>query len=189
MFRSATGSAVTPTAAVLLLLATTGIGDARPLERHFGATDSCYSRAYSKDHLKKHPQQKVAEIRFDHFPTTFGSYDENNRIAFDPKTAEVHFSVSVTFRDSQHRYTNSGLCTPKGDRYQCFIECDGGSFTLKDRSSTSILVVNPTGFAVAGCGAEEFRMLDPEPDDKVFRLDRLTDQYCIAPELPADAGN
>lgn len=173
----------------VILIVFTDHAAARPLERHFGATDSCYGRIYSKDHLKKHHQQKVAEIRFDHFPTTFGTYDENNKIAFDPKTAELHFSISVTFRDSRQRYTNGGLCRPKGDQYQCFIECDGGSFMLKDRSEKSVLLVNDDGFAIAGCGAEEFRRLEPEPDDKVFRLDRLADQFCIAPEPPADGGN
>lgn len=154
---------------------------ARPLERHFGSGDSCYERVYSSEHLEKHKTQSVTSIRFDHFPTTFGTYDENNRIAFDPGNAEVYFTVSARFRGSGKSFTNSGICTPRGQDYRCQIECDGGGFVLKDKSSGSILLINKSGFAVSGCDAEAHRWLDPEPDDKVFRLDRVAAEACAPP--------
>ena len=165
----------------LWLLGLTSVVDARPLERHFGAGDSCYGRVYSPKHLKKHPAQKVREIRFDHFPNVYGVYGDDNKIRFDEKSGEVHFTVSVRFTNTSASYSNSGVCTPEGGRYKCYIECDGGWFFLKDRAPKSILLVNEQGFAVAGCGAEDGRLLDPEPDDKVFRLDRLSEDQCVAP--------
>lgn len=154
---------------------------ARPLERHFGAGDSCYERVYSREHLEKHKTQKVTSIRFDHFPTTFGTYDQNNRIAFDPVGAEVYFTISARFRDSGKLFTNSGICAPQGQTYRCQIECDGGGFSLKHKSAGSILLINKSGFAISGCDAETHRWLDPEPDDKVFRLDRLAAAACAPP--------
>jgi len=154
---------------------------ARPLERHFGANDSCYERVYSGAHLAKHKTQRVTSIRFDHFPKTFGTYDQNNRIAFDPVRAEVYFSVSARFRDSGRLFTNSGICTPQGQIYRCQIECDGGGFSLKHKSAGSILLINETGFAISGCDAEVHRWLDPHPDDKVFRLDRVAAEACTPP--------
>lgn len=169
-------------AAAAFVALPTADAPARPLERHFGAWDSCYARVYSQNHLNKNQGQKVAEIRFDHFPTTFGTYDQNGKISFDPASAEVHFGVSVRFRGDDREYTNGGTCRPDGETYHCYIECDGGSFRLKHRSQTSILLINGSGFAVSGCGSEDYRMLDPEPDDKVFRLDRLNDSACVPPK-------
>ncbi len=169
---------------LLAMLAPDGVS-ARPLERHFGADNSCYQRVYSRAHLKKQSTQRVAEIRFDHFPTTFGSYDENNQIRFDPTTGAVAFSLDVRFRGSEKRYSSDGTCYPEGKLYRCQVSCDGGSFYLKDRSAKSILLINKTGFSVSGCEAEDFRKVEPEPDDKVFRLDRLKGSACTPPDTSA----
>ncbi|MHA1189542.1 MAG: hypothetical protein ACTSSQ_03650 [Alphaproteobacteria bacterium] len=157
----------------------------RPLERHFDADNSCYQRVYSRAHLKKQSTQRVAEIRFDHFPTTFGAYDENDQINFNSKTGEVYFSLSVKFRGSPNRYGSDGTCYPDGKLYRCQVSCDGGSFFLKDRSAKSILLINKTGFTVSGCEVEDFRQLEPKPDDKIFRLDRLKDSACTPPDRSA----
>ena len=169
----------------LLVMLMPDAASTRPLERHFGADNSCYQRVYSKAHLNKQSTQRVAEIRFDHFPTTFGMYDDNDQIRFDPDTGAVFFGVSVRFRGSNKRYSSDGTCYPDGGLYRCQVSCDGGSFYLKDRSAKSILLINKTGFAVSGCEAEDFRVLEPEPDDKVFRLDRLAGSSCTPPDTSA----
>ena len=151
---------------------------ARPLERHFGSEDSCYARTYSDAHLEAHPQQRIREIKFGHFPTTFGTQNDDGTVQFDPATAQLHFLISAKFRDSDLTYTNGGVCNPDGAGYKCSIECDGGSFYLDDRSPDSVRLRNPVGFWIAGCGNAEMRFLDPEPDDKVFRLDRLSQSAC-----------
>jgi|GEM_PF-2206009 len=172
-------------ASVLLVIVMPDAASTRPLERHFGADNSCYQRVYSKAHLKKQSTQRVAEIRFDHFPTTFGMYDENDQIRFDPNTGAVFFSMNVRFRDSSERFSNGGTCYPEGRLYRCQVSCDGGSFYLKDRSAKSILLINKTGFAVSECDSENFRVLEPEPDDKIFRLDRLAGRSCTPPDTSA----
>ena len=155
---------------------------ARPLDGHFGSGDSCYARVYSEEHLRKNSTQRVTEIRFNHFPTTFGVNDESGAIKFNPATGELFFTISVRFRDSEKLYVDGGSCLPDGDQYRCNIECDGGGFVLKDRTKDTILLVNQSGFSVSGCGGEDYREVQPDPDDKVFRLDRLPNLLCKPPE-------
>jgi TPR repeat protein len=135
--------------------------------------------------LNKQSTQRVTEIRFDHFPTTFGMSGDDGQVRFDPKTSELFFSVSVKFRDSNQRYKSGGFCNPEGELYRCQIECDGGSFYLKDRSAGSILLINKKGFRLNGCEDQGDRWLDPEPDDKLFLMHRLPDQSCTPPKRQA----
>ena len=156
--------------------------DGRPLERHFGADNSCYERIYTKDHLGQHPDQRVTGIRFDHFPRTYGTEDKNGNIRFDPVSAELYFVISVRFRGSEQVFQDGGFCYPEGQQYRCQIECDGGSFHLNDRDPDSILLINERGFRVSGCGEGKERILDPHPDDGVFRLDRRPNGACNPPK-------
>ena len=167
-------------AAALMAIVPSG-SDSRPLEKHFGPQNSCYQRVYSQDHLSSHPTQRVSQIRIDHFPRTYGMENENGDIRFDPVTAELYFVVSVKFRNSNRVFRDGGFCTPGGQRYRCQIECDGGSFYLKDRDADSILLINDRGFRISGCSEQGYRILDPEPDDAVFRLDRSPDLACRPP--------
>lgn len=155
---------------------------ARPLEQHFGAANSCYARSYSADHLGAHPDQKVASIRFDHFPTTYGTFDAQGRIAFDPDKPELYFVLTVTFRDKAGQFSNSGFCWPEGDSYHCALECDAGQFFLRDRSAQSILITGGGDLYLSGCDGGNAGVLKREPDDKVFRLDRLADADCQPPD-------
>ena len=166
---------------LVCLLLGPGETNARPLERHFRAENSCYERVYSKEHLNKHPGQRVRQIRFDHFPQTYGTEDASGNIRFGPKTAELYFVVSVSFRGSDQVFTDGGFCYPEGQMYRCQIECDGGGFYLKDRDGGSILLLNERGFYLSGCGSGGERFLDPKPDDAIFRLDRVSAKACIPP--------
>ena len=170
--------------ALAVICASAGLqspSNARPLERHFGSDDSCYGRAYGADHLKKNRNQRVEEMSFHHHPKIIGLDDGNGNIAFDPKTAELFFQLKVKFRDSDQIYSDGGSCTPDGNRYRCYIECDGGGFYLEDRSSDSILLINERGFSVSGCGSEDYREVTPKTQDKVFRLNRLPAAVCLPP--------
>jgi len=163
---------------------------ARPLERHFGAQDSCYQRTYGNTHLSQHRDQRVTEIRFEHFPNVYGTYDANDNVRFDARTGEVHFVISTKTRDSYRFYSNSGTCRPEGDHYRCYLECDGGWFVLKDNAPKSILIVNEEGFVIDGCEGDgddvDVRTLKPGRDDKAFRLDRVADDLCVAPILKSE---
>ena len=164
-----------------VVMATASPTVARPLERHFGEKNSCFGRVYSAEHLKKNGNQRVEEISFHHYPKTFGVHDGNGNIAFDPDTAELHFQLNVKFRDSSQVFSDGGSCRPDGNRYRCFIECDGGGFYLEDRAGDSILLINERGFSVSGCGSEDYREVTPKTDDRVFRLNRLPAAVCLPP--------
>lgn len=166
---------------ICAMCATIPTSSARPLERHFGPDDSCYGRVYGSDHLKKNRNQRVEEISFHHYPKSFGVHDASGNIAFNSKSAELFFQLNVKFRDSSQIYSDGGSCTPDGNRYKCFIECDGGGFYLEDRSSDSLLLINETGFSVSGCGSDDSREITPKTQDKVFRLNRLPGAVCVPP--------
>lgn len=143
---------------------------AAPLSQHFSDDATCYSRTYSAEHLRKNPGQRVSYIRFDHVPGSMG----------DVGPGELAFSVSVRFKDSPETLTNSGLCFPQSKTYRCQLECDGGGFELKDRDQSSLYLLNPSGFIVSGCDGDAYVELVPEPDDKIFRLDRMLSSECRA---------
>ncbi len=142
---------------------------AQPLERHFGNGAACYARTYTASHLAKHSGQKTAFIQFAYLPGQFGP----------TAPGDLEFKVSVRFKYGPEVFTNTGLCFPKGAAYRCQIECDGGGFELKDQDADSILLINKSGFVLSECdGGDAFVELLPEPDDKVFRLDRMPVANC-----------
>ena len=156
----------------------------RALANHFGPhRNSCYQRVYDEAHLKAHPQQRVAMIRFENFPDVYGPVGEDGKVYFDEKTGEVTFSIIVAFRDHPHKlYSNDGACYPEGGKLRCGIDCDGGSFTLSDAGKTDIMLHNE-GFRVTVCEGDDeaTAWVDPEPDDKDFKLTRLPDSDCTPP--------
>lgn len=159
---------------------------ARVLEQHFGPMDSCYERVYSKDHMAKHPKQRVSHIRVEHFPNLFGTHGPDGKVRFDEKTGEVAFGIKVHFRGSSEEFSDGGVCYPKKGYLRCQIECDGGGFEIKHRDANSILIYNTRGFAVSGCGGEERAFISTKSDDKVFRLNRLPASKCVPPVLEKD---
>ncbi len=162
------------------------LGVSSPLELHFGSKNSCYERIFNDEYLSQHPDQKVRRIRVDHFPQTFGTYDANGNIYFDPANPELYFIVSVVFQDSNLVLSDGGFCRPEGQTYHCRIECDGGGFFLKDRDANSILLINDNGFRVSGCGGSLVRALNPDPANNIFRLHRLPEVACVPPDFKSD---
>ena len=181
MSHIASKSSVLALASLCIASACFSNSDARPLERHFGEDNSCYGRVYGSDHLKKNRNQQIEEISFHHYPKTFGLTDQSGKISFNTKTAELFFQLNVKFKDTPQIYSDGGSCTPDGNRYRCFIECDGGGFYLEDRSSDSLLLINERGFSVSGCGSDDYREVTPATQDKVFRLNRLPEAVCLPP--------
>ena len=154
------------------------------LAGHFGLhRNSCYARDYDEAHLKAHPNQRIARIRIEHFPGLYGPYGEDGKVHMDETTGEVHFTVTVAYRDKPYALlSDSGTCTPDGDKLNCYIECDGGGFSLTDAGADAILLHN-RGFRVMACGEDETEggWVNPEPDDKVFKLTRVPDSECVPP--------
>ncbi|MCC2111979.1 MAG: hypothetical protein KDJ16_08100 [Hyphomicrobiales bacterium] len=152
------------------------------LEDEFGNFDACYERAYEIGHLTAHPDQKVARMRLEHFPARFGAIGDDGKIRYEPEN--LYLRIEVVLRDSWRQYENFALCERKADKIDCYIECDGGGFSITAGRSGSILLHN-RGIAIIGCDSpdemaeENVTYLEPEPDDKVFRLDRA--RRCTPP--------
>ena len=145
----------------------------RALSQHFGATDSCYARQYSPQHLAKNPEQTVSFIRLDHSPN---AYD----LKFEPETGMVIFDLTIRFKDAAKNYEALGECHPKDGILKCGIECDGGQFSIKSKDADSILLYNGGRMVFSDCDAGDvnYRELTDQTDDKIFLLHRLPDDQC-----------
>lgn len=141
---------------------------AMSLNDHLSNGNACFARSYTAAHLEKHPGQRVAEIRFDSLRISDAG----------PVGSDIEFRVTVRYRNSDRYHSNVGVCFPVDRRYRCQLECDGGRFFLKGRDNKSLLLQNDRGFVITDCGGTDYAVLEPEPDDKIFRLDRLAAHLC-----------
>src|SRR5439155_4998030 len=142
-----------------------------------------FGRIYDRAHLASHPAQKVTSI---HIFRSLGERREAEnwradqrpkRIATFREDGRTEVEAFVTFRDRRGTFFNSLTCN-REDRngVHCFIDCDGGSFTLKRESANTALLNNEGFVLIGGCGSdvEEGKEVyfSPGKDDKVFRLER-----------------
>ncbi|UYV39057.1 hypothetical protein N4R57_08615 [Rhodobacteraceae bacterium D3-12] len=165
--------------AISAFLAAPALADS-PLTRHFGASNSCYARSYSADHLAKHPKQQVTAIRIDHFPRVSGPFGKDGQPLIYPKAPEIVVNLSVTLRGNSEAYGATGFCWPDGKGMSCGLECDGGRFNLVDKSGTKLLITGGSDIYFHDCDAGD-TVLSREPDDKSFLLTRLPDAQCQPP--------
>jgi len=163
-FRLACMAFLTTTAIVLIA----AHARASSLDDHLAHGNACFARSYSTGHLAKHTGQRVAEIRFDSIKISDAG----------PVGSDIEFRITVRYRNSDRYHSNVGVCFPVDSRYRCQLECDGGRFFLKGRDNKSLLLQNDRGFVITDCGGNDYAVLEPEPDDKFFRLDRLAGHLC-----------
>lgn len=130
----------------------------------------CFARTYSADHLKKHPDQQVSEIKFyltyyRHEPDKYAPQGQRN----------YYFALLAKLRGSTKTLESGGECSANGARISCNVDCDGGGVRITPRPDGKLLV----SFADAdsyirmseGCDAEENAIdLKPGSDDKEFLL-------------------
>lgn len=90
------------------------------LERYL-VGKACYARAYDAAHLESHPRQTVT-----HF------FLQRAKMEAAGSQPPDHFPVSFGFRvkASSDLYASMAECRAKGSRTECWIEGDGGHFTL-----------------------------------------------------------
>jgi hypothetical protein len=158
--------------------------------------EACYGRVYDRNHLASHPQQKVTSV---HILRTLSERPEAER--FEPnqreeeikkfrETGETNVTALVTFRDRKGTFYNSLTCNKEDRRgTHCYIECDGGSFTLKREAAGTVLLDNGGFVLIGGCGDEvepsQEVYFSPGKDDKVFRLESKPVAACRAEEQKA----
>ncbi|MEM7056831.1 MAG: hypothetical protein AAF557_04530 [Pseudomonadota bacterium] len=132
--------------------------------------DTCYRRVYSEDHLRKNPAQVVSSIE----------------VRFTEGIEARQAFARVIFKGSSKVWTNGLYCSKDrlaedpGATMRCGVECDGGTFTVRPKSSNAIYLTTKGGFNVGGACPEGddvlIRLVTDEGAEKtVFRLDKLED--------------
>lgn len=129
-----------------------------PREAMFPGDRSCYARAYSADHLARHPDQQATSI----------ALTPEAGMAGDPL---LQVWVTATVRDwPGEALTALAYCEAAGTALSCGLEGDAGSFSLApDREGTVLLTVARGGMGFEG--ARGFVTFAPNRgDDRSFRL-------------------
>ncbi len=141
----------------------------------------CFQRAYTGAHMDAHPDQQVREMQ------VVLSQQAGQPVAYAWVRAMLE-------GDYTHVYGNLGICQFEDGHYACGIECDGGRFDIALSDDGTALLTNHGFILHGGCGAEvghgegdvedlgTYR-LNPEPDDRQFRLYGMTMEACPLPTL------
>lgn len=142
----------------------------------------CYARTYSKDHLEAHPNQKVAELKFQL------AYHRHEPDEYFPKgQRNYYFRLIAKLRGSSKSYTALGECSASGANVFCGVECDGGGVNIRSRPQGKLLVFFGRGDGIRlaeGCDPSEGDYVDLKPgiDDKEFLLSPVAGAACPAYE-------
>ena len=147
--------------------------------RYFAGRDggkACYARSYDEAHLKSHPKQMVRRIFIDFDAATRS--DETRKNGADNFEAGIGFML----RRSDEWYGQALSCKTAGDRFECYLEADGGTFTLMPRGDALRLeVTGGAGSDIHAEGEKDFGAFGaPGSDDRVFILPRADRTLCDA---------
>lgn len=162
-------------ASLLSVSAPLAADDAKSLfQTHFAGVAGgtpCYAHSYSAEHLKAHEAQRVIRIELDMAKET----PDGKPIT--EETMELGFGVQV--RDTPRWYTNVAVCKSAGASINCFLESDGGNFTLTAAGGGGLrLETGETGLAIEG---DDFLELPHDQgDDAVFVLEPADHSACAA---------
>ena len=147
--------------------------------RFFAGIDGgkvCYVRVYDDAHLKSHPKQTVRRIFID--------FDVDARSDETRKNGADNFEAGIGFmlRRSDEWYGQALSCKTAGDRFECFLEADGGTLTLTPRGDALRLeVTGGTGSDIHAEGEKDFGEFGgPGTDDRVFILPHGDRKTCDA---------
>lgn len=164
-----------------ILAVTAPAAIAAPMTDYFGAGNRCYARIYSDAHLKKHPQQKVLAIRFDHMPGYSGPFDSNGHPLTYPAHREIVATLTVTLKGVAGSHSNTAFCWAEGKGMACGMECDAGQFKLAPRSGGRLLIHGGGDLFFHGCGSGDMVTLTRAPDDRAFLLSPMPSDQCRPP--------
>ncbi len=157
----------------------------------------CLQRVYDAEHMQKNPKQKLSEVTIKLQEMSF--LDDS----VQPAQSYPYNIAQIIGRSSQSKeyYGNTAACTFNEDgSANCSIDCDGGSFALKQRPSWINFEVTPNYYFPLYQGTLEPDMEIDQPsigldgDDKnnnVFRLEKVSIDKCedaISKVTEADGG-
>lgn len=146
-----------------LCLATPALAQS-PREVLFPSDASCYLRYYNKDHLAKHPSQRVQQIQVGPDQTQWNSEMLVLKIGLDLVNSPEHL-LGIAF------------CEPAGAGLVCGMEGDAGAFQLTPARDGAIRIdIGPDGISFEG--DTDFVTLDGNSGD---------DRSFVMPPVPADS--
>lgn len=141
-------------------------------QTHFASVaggQPCYARNYPQEHLSSHPEQRVTDIEVDMAKLN----PDGKPITED--NIELGFGLKV--KGKSEWYTNVAICKSAGAQMECYLEGDGGRFTL-DASGAS-LKLSTGSYGIAIEGSNDFVELSGENgDDRVFILPIADQKVC-----------
>jgi len=136
----------------------------------------CYLRVYDDAHFKSHPKQTVRRIFID--------FDVNARSDETRKNGADNFEAGIGFmlKRSDEWYGQALSCKTVGERFECFLEADGGTLTLTPRGDALRLEVSGGADSdIHAEGEKDFGEFGgPGTDDRVFILPRADRKACDA---------
>ena len=142
---------------------------------------ACFTRHYDAAHLKAHPQQNVTDMKL----LADSPYDGEA----DPART-YSLTMGINFRTLKKQFQAYGGCDGTDTAQKslnCYIDCDGGSITVRPKDANAILVDIPTGASVydpdAPPDADPDTGVPPKAefatDDKTFLLARVSLDQCV----------
>ena len=143
---------------------------------------ACFARSYDAEHMRAHPQQRVAGVTF--LMRVVG-FDDKGEWVLKPdgkyKYTRYHFAIRFARRDGKRAQTTSGECQQGENGSSCYVECDGGGFGLEKSSDGLLLRLAQDGIRIDDCDEKDVR-LKPGSDDKAFRVEKVAQAQCSALE-------
>lgn len=121
------------------------------------AADSCWTRAYSAEHLAAHPGQDIVAMT----------------LTIDSRPDPAFGALTIRLRDGRVM-TESLLCQRRGGAFAfCGVVCDGGRFSITHRASDGAVLLRngDRGLAFAGCDLEIYHLRN-DAEHSAFRLFR-----------------
>jgi hypothetical protein len=142
---------------------------------------ACFIRTYDAEHLRAHPQQRVAGVTL---LIRVVGFDDKGEWVLKPdgkyKYTRYHFAIRFARRDKRAQ-TTSGECQGDDKASACFVECDGGGFGLEKSGEGLLLRLAQDGIRIDDCDEKDVR-LKPGSDDKAFRVEKVAEAQCRALE-------
>ena len=128
---------------------------------------ACYERSYNAAHLKRNPKQKVRDLEIDMTPAT---PDDKPNTA-----AEFQLGFGVRVKGDKEWYTGLAICKSTEAGAQCYLEGDGGEFTLASGGGDAIELKTSR---IALEGQAGFVDFAENSDDRIFVLKRSPRAVC-----------
>ena len=140
---------------------------------------ACFLRRYDAPHLASHPLQKVSAM------VLLVTAEKNE----EDKTQIGHsFRLGLKFRNRAGNFDSSGYCMKPSESkvaadnldFHCGVDCDGGgiSVEMSNNDKSALIRLESIRIWKNNKPEDEGFALSGGADDRVFRLDRVSNEQC-----------